>query len=239
MLTSAGDLAIMRIAGIELQPALLDQVHDRLLAAIVDGTLEPGLRLTQESIAERLGVSRQPVSHAIQVLRRRGLLVDAGKRGVAVAPIDAKRIVDLYQVREAIDALAAGLAAERIASGSASQAERAAADAALADGLSLSPGAPVPRLIDADVVFHSAIYALSGNAAISETVAEQWPHFMRSMAVALETPAMRARVWAEHADILAAIQAADAARARHLARSHTAMAGRETASRLHALGAVA
>jgi biotin operon repressor len=68
---------------VQFQPALIDQVHDRLLAAIVDGTLPAGRRLTQDSIAEMLGVSRQPVSHAIQVLKRRGLLVDTGKRGIA------------------------------------------------------------------------------------------------------------------------------------------------------------
>ena len=52
------------------QPDLLDLVHDRLVAAIADGTLQPGQRITQEEVAARLGVSRQPVSHALQVLRR-------------------------------------------------------------------------------------------------------------------------------------------------------------------------
>ncbi|MEZ5853801.1 MAG: GntR family transcriptional regulator [Hyphomicrobiaceae bacterium] len=86
-------------------------MHDRLLGAIIDGTLEPGRRLTQEELADMLGVSRQPVSHAIQVLRRRGLFVDAGKRGVAVAPIDARRI---HLTRcAALDGVAAELMAAR------------------------------------------------------------------------------------------------------------------------------
>ena len=63
------------------QAALLDQVHDRLVVAIAEGLLSPGERLTQEEVAARLGVSRQPVSHALQVLRRRGLVVQSGKRG--------------------------------------------------------------------------------------------------------------------------------------------------------------
>ena len=50
-----------------IQPALIDQVHDRLLDAIADGTLPSGMRVTQESVASMLGVSRQPVSHALRM----------------------------------------------------------------------------------------------------------------------------------------------------------------------------
>src|SRR5262245_55765022 len=117
---------------LEIQPALIDQVHDRLLAAIVDGTLASGQRLTQESVAAMLGASRQPVSHALQVLKRRGFLTEHGKRGLQVAPLDARRIRELYLVREALDGLAARLAAQRVASGATTEAEHGAAQAALA-----------------------------------------------------------------------------------------------------------
>jgi len=51
---------------VKLQPApdLVDQVYRALLAAISDGSLAPGERITQEAIAERLAVSRQPVLQA-------------------------------------------------------------------------------------------------------------------------------------------------------------------------------
>src|SRR5436309_1877554 len=117
---------------IATQPALIDQVHDRLLAAIADGTLPSGQRLTQESVAALLGVSRQPVSHALQVLKRRGFLIEHGKRGLQVAPIDSRRIRELYQVREALDGLAARLAAQRVRAGEATRAEMHVADASLA-----------------------------------------------------------------------------------------------------------
>ena len=80
------------------QPALIDQVHDRLVAAIADGSLPPGERLTQESVAAMLGVSRQPVSHALHLLRMQGLAIETGKRGLVVAPLDAARLRGLYQV---------------------------------------------------------------------------------------------------------------------------------------------
>jgi DNA-binding GntR family transcriptional regulator len=217
---------------LEVQPALIDQVHDRLLAAIADGTLASGRRLTQESVAAMLGVSRQPVSHALQVLKRRGLLVEHGKRGLQVAPIDSRRIRDLYLVREALDGLAARLAAQRVKTGEAGETERGAAQAALADGRKLGPRSPISRLIDADVAFHSAIHALSGNRAIVDTVADQWPHFRRSMGLVLSVSGAYARYWDEHAAILQAVLAGDAPAAEDRARRHTARAGEETALRL-------
>lgn len=219
---------------LEVQPALIDQVHDRLLAAIADGTLTSGQRLTQESVAAMLGVSRQPVSHALQLLKRRGLLVEHGKRGLRVAPIDGRRIRDLYLVREALDGLAARLASQRVKTGEASDAERKAAQSALAAGHKLGPRSPIARLIDADVAFHSAIHVLSGNQAIVETVADQWPHFRRSMGLVLSVSGAYARYWDEHAGILEAVLAGDAATAEERARRHTARAGEETALRLEA-----
>jgi DNA-binding GntR family transcriptional regulator len=229
----------MAIASLDLPPALIDQVHDRLLAAIVDGTFAPGHRLTQDGIAEMLGVSRQPVSHAIQVLKRRGLLVEAGKRGVVVAPIQGRRILDLYRVREALDGLAGELAAERVRAKTATAQEVAVATGAIAVGVAIAGHAPVAMLIDADVVFHSAIYQLSGNTAIAETVAEQWPHFRRSMGLVLATSELRTRVWAEHRDILDAILTGDTRRAGRLARAHTAQAGEDAARRIDGEAAVA
>jgi DNA-binding GntR family transcriptional regulator len=214
------------------QPDLIDQVHDRLVAAVVDGTLLPGQRLTQDELATMLGVSRQPVSHAIQVLRRRGLLVDVGKRGIAVAPIDGKRIRDLYQIRAALDGLAAALAAGRRRAGALTELQVISAQRALERGTTLPTDVPMAILIDADVAFHAAVHELSGNGAIAETVNEQWPHFRRSMQVALALPGMRARVWAEHNAILAAILAGDATTAGELARTHTERAGEDTARQL-------
>ena len=219
---------------LDIQPALIDQVHDRLLSAIADGTLTSGQRLTQESVAAMLGVSRQPVSHALQVLKRRGFLIEHGKRGLQVAPLDARRVRDLYLVREALDGLAARLAAQRVKSGEATAQERGAAAAALAAGLRFGARTPLSQLIDADVAFHSAVHALSGNRAIVETVADQWPHFKRSMGLVLSVSGAQARYWEEHAAILGAILAGDAEAAEECARRHTAAAGEATARQLEA-----
>lgn len=227
------------IQPLDAKPALIDRVLERLVAAIADGTLPPGERLTQETVATRLGVSRQPVSHALQVLRRRGLVVEAGKRGLVVAPLDAGRLRDLYQVRAALDGLAARLAAERARQGLVAASLRQQASAMLAAGTKLAGHGSIGELIRADVDFHSLIHRMSGNSAIVETVAEEWPHFMRSMGVALADPAIRARIWAEHADILARILEGRPAAAENAARQHTLAAGEGTARKLEDVASVA
>ena len=218
---------------LDTQPVLIDQVYERLVEAIADGTLPPGQRIRQEELAEMLGVSRQPISHALQLLKRQHLVEEGdGKRGLVVSGIDADRILSLYQVRTALDALAARLAAIRVAQGTAGRSDRDAARRALDTGRSLDADAPVSAYIQADVEFHTAVYRLSGNEAVEETVGAQWPHLKRSMGVVLGDPGQHAPVWTEHAEILRLILDGDADGAEAAARAHTDRAGAETARRL-------
>jgi DNA-binding GntR family transcriptional regulator len=220
---------------ISTQPVLIDQVYERLVESIADGSLLPGSRIRQEELAEWLGVSRQPVSHALQLLKHQGLLTESGKRGLTVAPLNAGRIVDLYQVRTSLDALAARLAAQRVASGSANGPQRRHLEEALERGASLKADRPASAFIQADVDFHTAIYRLSGNSAIEETVAAQWPHLKRSMGVVLDNPDERLLVWHKHAAITRFVLAGDAQHAELAAHDHASRAGTETARRLSRL----
>jgi len=213
-------------------PALIDQVHDKLVSAIASGRLPPGQRLTQESVASLLGVSRQPVSHALQILKRRGLLTEHGRRGLAVAPLDVRRIEALYQIRAVLDGLGARLAAERCRTGAACSAETDALAAALAAGERHAGSDDVAALVRADVAFHAAIHTLSGNDEIARTVAEQWPQFMRSMGFVLTRTARAADIWREHATIGAAILSGDTSAAETLSTSHASNAARQAVDEL-------
>src|SRR5260370_34309044 len=104
-------------------PNLIDQVYARILEAIIDRSLPPGHRIRQNELAEKLGVSRQPVSHALHLLHRQGLVAESGRKGFGVTQLDPERIRQLYEVRGAIDALAAPLAALRIKAESAGPAQ--------------------------------------------------------------------------------------------------------------------
>ena len=217
---------------LDLQPALIDRAYERLVEAIADGTLAPGQRIRQEELGRALGVSRQPISHALQLLKQQKLVEENGRRGLIVSEIDPDRVRDLYQVRSALDAVAARLAAERVARRVIAAQQQLTAECALAAGLVLPLDAPVLAFIQADVAFHTVLYRLSGNRAIEDTVAAQWPHLKRSMGAVLDDPEQRPLVWTEHREILRCILAGDPAGAERAARDHTDRAGAETARRL-------
>src|SRR5215475_3285046 len=213
-------------------PNLIDQVYARILEAITDRTLPPGHRIRQNELAERLGVSRQPVSHALHLLHRQGLLAESGRRGFEVTQLDPERIRQLYEVRGALDALAAKLAASRAKTDAIGRAQLEAARRA---GHSIDGTTTLARLIALDVDFHGAIYRLAGNPAIEEMIAPQWPHMRRSMATVLAELDYRESAWSEHEAIAAAIFAGRAEDAESLAQAHALTAGRRTEERLKAI----
>jgi DNA-binding GntR family transcriptional regulator len=217
-------------------PNLTDQVYARLLEAIIDRTLLPGQRVTQNELADRLGVSRQPVSHALHLLHRQGLLAESGRRGFEVTQLDPERIRQLYEVRGAIDGLAARIAARRVKTDTAG---RAQLEAALRAGRTIDRTTTLARLVALDVDFHGAIYRLAGNPVIEETIAPQWPHMRRSMAAVLAELDYRQSAWSEHEAIASHILSGNAKAAATAAEAHAQDAGQMTEERLRAMSKAA
>ena len=213
-------------------PVLTDQVRNAIVDAIVDGSLRTGERLAQEDIARRLGVSRQPVSHALEVLKRQGVLVGLGRKGLTVAPMDPERLRGLYRVRASLDALAAEAAAQRVAAGDVPEEEISDLSRLVERFRSGAPRVPLSQRVDADVRFHVTLYRLSGNPWIEEISEPHWVHFRRCMRAALEDRSLRDEVWPEHAAILEAVLAGDSRTAARLAESHARHAGDTTAAHL-------
>lgn len=196
---------------LESAPDLVDRVYRSLVDAISDGSLAPGERITQEDIAARLAVSRQPVLQALRLLKADGLVHDAPGRGVLVAPLDATLIASVYQIRAALDRLAARLAAMH----------RASIDSQLVEaGRKAACGRNVRAMIEADLAFHQAIYAASGNPLIEQSALLHWRHIRRAMGAVLQRSAVRESVWDEHQAIAAAIAAGDPDRAEALISGH-------------------
>jgi DNA-binding GntR family transcriptional regulator len=216
---------------LDATPNLIEQVYGRILEAITDRTLPPGHRIRQHELAERLGVSRQPVSHALHLLHRQGLVAESGRKGFEVTQLDPRRIRQLYEVRGAIDALAARLAAARVR---ADAAGRDHLEAALRAGRAADSKTSLSQLTALDVDFHRAIYRLSGNPAVEEMIAPQWPHMRRSMATVLAELDYRQSAWHEHETIAAHILSGNAKAAEGSALAHAISAGRMTEERLKA-----
>ena len=201
----------------------VDEVYKVLLNAISDGTLAPGVRITQEEIAEQLEVSRSPVLQALRLLKKDGFIQDAPGRGVQVAPLDTEWIAKIYEVRGALDALAARLAAAR----------HARIDPAILDrGRQVAEGSDVGAMIDADMAFHRAIYDAAGNDLIAESAQLHWAHLRRVMGAVLQTSSQRATVWREHQAIADAIAAGDGAQATALIDEHTSKASLNLTARM-------
>jgi DNA-binding GntR family transcriptional regulator len=221
-----------RMIPLDPLPNLGEQVYARILEAITDRTLPPGHRIRQNEFAEKLGVSRQPVSHALHLLHRQGLVSESGRRGFEVTQLDPARIRQLYEVRGAMDALAARLAARQIKKDTAG---RKQLEAALHAGHGIDQTTRLSQLIALDVAFHSAIYRLAGNPVIEETIAPQWPHMRRSMAAVLAELDYRDSAWTEHQAIAAHILAGNVKAAEAAALAHAQTAGQKTEERLKAL----
>jgi DNA-binding GntR family transcriptional regulator len=189
----------------------VEMVYNVLVDAITDGSLAPGERITQEEIAEQLHVSRSPVLQALSLLKKDGLIEDAPGRGVQVAPLNAQRVEQLYEIRGALDALAARLAAQA----------RAVIDPTLiTQGRLISKSGDLKRIIDADIAFHSAIYAASGNALIAESANRYWVHLRRVMGAVHRWANQRSDIWDEHQAIAEAIGQGDVVRAVFLTEQH-------------------
>ena len=213
----------LQLIKIESTPDLVDQVYRSLLDAISDGSMVPGTRIMQEDIAEQLAVSRQPVLQALRLLKKDGFVLDAPGRGVLVAPLDVTWLVQIYQVRSALDALATRLAAR----------SRVAMDPGLISrGRQAARSNQVKAMMAADAQFHGAIYAASGNPLIAQSAQLHWHHIRRAMGAVLQLSTMRESIWDEHEAIAAAIATGDEDKAESLSRQHAEDASHNLASLL-------
>jgi DNA-binding GntR family transcriptional regulator len=204
----------MALANLAAYRGLTAAVADQLRTAIVDGELRPGQRLVQEELAQALGISREPVRQALRLLEAEGLVVHRPRRGVVVAPLAEQVVRDLYDVRAALDGLAARRAAGRLSPAQAKEARRLVATARrhLAHG-------NVPALLAEDRALHQLILEASGNHVAQDILRPQWDRIAAVMQAVLQSGYAH-RAWNEHEVLLDAILAGDADRAEALAREH-------------------
>ena len=212
----AQDTGASSLGALPAIPALVDQTYRALLDAIVSGELRPGERHTQEGLAQRLGVSRQPILQALLLLRRQGLIKDEpGRYGIEVNPLTRHFVGQLYAVRGALDALAARSAAQRPHAALLTEGRQL-----IAAGRAAARRGEMGPLVDADIAFHRFIYAAADNALLIETAEVHWLHTRRTMATYLRAVDTLQAIWTEHESILDAIAIGDAQAAERLAREH-------------------
>src|SRR4051812_7785469 len=93
---------------------LADQVKERLLEAILDGSYPPDSRIVETAVAKELGTSQAPVREALRGLEALGIVEITPFRGARVRRLDIAELLEAYVVRSAIEVLGARLAVARI-----------------------------------------------------------------------------------------------------------------------------
>jgi len=200
-----------------------DAVLRLLRNAIIDGRLPAGARLDQNELAARLGVSRMPVREALKQLETEKLVVVFPYRGVEVARLDPATIVEMFEIRVALERLAAGRAVEHLSAADV-QAMRETLQAM--DVLLAGPQEPA-RWMELNQRFHTTINAAPGWPHLVETIDQYRANVERYVRYYLSAGGL-ARSQTEHWELLAACEAHDAARAqdvieRHLRNTATAL----------------
>lgn len=115
---------------------LAEQVYQRLTAAILDGELAAGSKISEPALARAYGVSRGPLREALHRLQERKLITRSANQGPRVIKPSAQALLELFVVREALEGMAA-----RMAALNATEAEIVALRAAVAGPTSVSDGA--------------------------------------------------------------------------------------------------
>ena len=137
---------------------LRDVVFNTLRQAILRGELQPGERLLEIHLANKLGVSRTPIREAIRKLELEGLVLMIPRKGAVVAEITEKSLRDVLEVRRALEELAVKLACDKIQDEEIEELKAAAKEFEKALGTG-----DVTVYAEADVKFHDIIYRTTDN----------------------------------------------------------------------------
>ena len=158
--------AVRRVDRTAVGPGKITRAEElrlQLADEIVRGALPPGAALDETEIAQRFSVSRTPVREALRQLAASGLIDTRAHRGAVVARPSLDRLTGMFEAMAELEALCAGLAAERMPA-----AERRALEAVHEELRVLSSAGNPERFHEVNERFHNAIYAGSQNGYIAE-----------------------------------------------------------------------
>jgi DNA-binding GntR family transcriptional regulator len=193
--------------------SLSEKIAAEIRAGIVTGRFRPGERLTEEDLAAQFDVSRNPVREALRQLSLAGFVNIVPRHGASVRVLDTKSVRELFEVRSALEALMARLAADRITPELIIELE-----GIVKKGRQAVRSHDFESLPSLNTAFHATIARAAANSrllALNETVRDpiQWVY----------ASAVRERAsasWEEHAEMCAAICNRNPTVAAHLALHH-------------------
>lgn len=197
---------------------ITDQVYARIRRLIVRHELAPGTRLSVPALAERFGVSRSPVREAVLQAVRDGLAVEKPRLGAFVARFEPADLRHVFELREALEGMAARLAASR----------RTKADLKTMTKLIGRQEAElavdnIEAFVDADIAFHEAVLTAARNPALGDALGQLFYRLRVALSMRV-APTGPDQALADHRAVLSAIEAGDPDAAERAARAHIAQA---------------
>lgn len=191
------------------------QVERDLREAIIRLDLKPGSRLSEQEIADRLGVSRQPVREALIALGKSKLVEVRPKRGTVVVKISAREMMEARFVREAIETAVVRRACETF-----DPWVRTSITGILARQNAAMEAQDYNRFRREDEQFHMAIANGAGCGLAWNVIADIKAHIDRVCNLQLRKPDSMANLIAEHRKIMEAVDARNAERAVKAMQDH-------------------
>jgi DNA-binding GntR family transcriptional regulator len=194
-----------------------DLIIQQLRAEIVSGQIPPGVKLSEARLAERFGVSRMPVRDALKELESAGFVTIEQRRGTFVRGMSRSEILDLYEVREAVEGMAARLCAHRANNDLLTKLDEAIETMSRQvkvldmDGYSVT-----------DQRFHELILSGASNERLSDHYRLLVQHLHRGLLSSIVTrrAGRMERSLAEHVEIMRALHAHDPRGAEDAMRNH-------------------
>jgi DNA-binding GntR family transcriptional regulator len=193
-------------------------VAERLRELIRSGELAPGTHLRQDEFAARFGVSTTPVREAFVALEREGLVRRHAHRGVVVFTPSVEKLIELYEIRAALEPLAAEIAAKKL-----SEHDLAALDRIVAEMRNAGP----KRYLELNSELHNRIYAAADRPRLRELIdglREQSAAYV-AMNADVYDRAYRDQVQAEHEALVGALRSRAPKRVARAMRLHLENSG--------------
>ncbi|PRX38437.1 DNA-binding transcriptional regulator, GntR family [Meinhardsimonia xiamenensis] len=212
-------------------PTEKTQGHDayaRILADIREGRILPGDRLTETELARRYGLSRTPVREAIRQLEADGLVAHVPRAGATLRRLEPAEVSELYEMRAVLEATAARFAAR--AAAPVELAELSALNEAFATAATPVEAAEINRQ------FHAALMHAARNRFLTRAMEAVRKTFLILGPSTMEEEGRVEAAAAEHAEVLAALQARDEAAAEAAMRAHIEAAHRARLRQLRSGG---
>ncbi|UCF30146.1 MAG: GntR family transcriptional regulator [bacterium] len=187
------------------EPKLLSEdIADSIKRAIIKGKFKPGEKISEGELAESMGISRTPLREAFRKLENEGFIEIIPRKGAVVTEIDAKEAYDLYQIKSALEGLAARLAVGKVKEKDIEKLKKINAE--LSETIEEYD---LESFYRTHCRFHEVFVKISGNNRLIHLISNLNDHFQRYGIASLALPGQYENTIRQHEEIIDAFQRGD------------------------------